>query len=74
MQAENVRKSLVFNGWKHFHVIIQPGMQVTNDSFGCTLLYREKCLIWMHGPKKTIALRRVSKSSILIGIPWLFAL
>ena len=27
MQAENGRKSLVFNGRKHFHVIIQPGMQ-----------------------------------------------
>ena len=27
MQAENEIKSLFFNGWKHFLVIIQPGMQ-----------------------------------------------
>jgi len=31
MQAENGIKSLFFNGRKHFHVIIQPGMQVKTD-------------------------------------------
>ena len=42
MQAENVLKSLVFNGWKHFHVIIQPGMQEGNEALGFIKFLGEK--------------------------------
>ena len=66
MQAENVLKSLVFNGWKHFHVIIQPGMQDSNTH----LTIEERRIIRTgidNGSTKTAIATTIGKDNSIVG-------